>query len=72
MQQLLDVLAVNTDHFMLGKVIICGSVFTLVILTYFSVLFVLFFCLVFLQYTSSMRAKYLATNQPRPDAGSVH
>ncbi|XP_067162171.1 protein tweety homolog 3 isoform X2 [Apteryx mantelli] len=23
-------------------------------------------------YTSSMRAKYLATNQPRPDAGSVH
>ncbi|CAM5143026.1 unnamed protein product [Eretmochelys imbricata] len=23
-------------------------------------------------YTSSMRAKYLATNQPRPDSGSVH
>lgn len=40
----------------------------------FSVVFVclLFSCLVFLQYTSSMRAKYLATNQPRPDAGNVH
>ncbi|KAG8523811.1 hypothetical protein J0S82_016661 [Galemys pyrenaicus] len=26
--------------------------------------------LVFLQYTSSMRAKYLATSQPRPDSSS--
>lgn len=53
---------------------ICCSVLTLFILTSLFCFFVclLFSCLVFLQYTSSMRAKYLATNQPRPDAGSVH